>query len=173
MSANLVVDLFSTTDRAVSVGVGSGSDLTVGRIIDMLGANTMCQVFATAPLGGSGAIEVRIQTSDLTTSGSFTDPTSGLAQMPSTVLSGGRVIFNSGLWTSGFSSPVSPVNNAPLFCSGGADFSAFQRPQRYARLIYVSGPFPNPIAAGFISNKKTTGSGGGQTQSPGSGVISV
>lgn len=174
MSANLVVDLFSTCDADVSVSVGSGSNLVVGGIVDLLYANTYCNVFCVGGVvGASGAIEVRLQTSDVLTSGSFTDPTSGLAQLPVNVQSGGALFFNSGLWTSGIYSPSSQVNNSPMFGSGGISFGAFQRPQRYARLILNSGPFPGPIFAGFISNKKTTGSGGGTTQSPGSGAVSV
>lgn len=172
MSANLVVDLFSTTDCDTSISLGSGASFTVGEIVDLLGANTYCNVFCTAG-AGSGAIELRIQTSDTTASGNFTDPTSGLAQLPVNVVSGGVIFFNSGLWVSGFSSPTSCVNNAPLFCSGGISFGAFQRPARYARLINNSGVFPNWFLGGFISNKKVTGSGGGSTLLPSSGTISV
>lgn len=166
MSANLVVDLRNTVDVRPSVVVGSGSDLVVGGIVDLLGANTATQIYVAAGIGGSGAIEVRVQTSDSTASGSFTDPTSGLAAFPSVLLSGGIFITNSGLYTSGYSSPAAPVNNAPLFCSGGTDFAFFQRPHRYARLLYVSGPFPGAIVAGFIGQKRTTGSGGGFSYSP-------
>lgn len=175
MSANLVVDLGATCDYKTSISVGSGSDLTVGAIVDLLGANTYCNVFVNGGLFGSGLINVRVQTSDTTTSGSFTDPTSGLpaGAFPTTFQSGGQFFANSGLWVSGYSSPAAPVNNAPLFCSGGTMFGAFQRPHRYARLILDSGTYPNPINAGFISNKKTIGSGGGSTQAPGSGTVQV
>ncbi len=172
MSANLLVDAFGTLDRATSVAVGSGSDLTVGRIVDLLGANTMCQVWV-AGTAGSGVIEVRVQTSDSTTSGSFTDPTSGLAALPTNFCSGGVLFANSGLWASGWSSPCAPVNNAPVFCSGGIEFGGFQRPHRYARLVYNSGVFPSWITAGFMSNKKTTTSGAGYTLSPTSGGVNV
>lgn len=175
MSANLVVDLRNTTDFRPSVGVGSGSNLTVGEIIDLQNSDTVCNIYVAGAQGASGEIEVRIQTSDDTTSGNFTDPTSGIpaGSFPSVVLSGGRFITNSGLWVSGNQSESAPVNNAPLFCSGGIDFAFFQRPQRYARLILISGAFPNAITAGFVSNKRTTGSGGGFSFQPGSGVVSV
>lgn len=173
MSANLIVDLYSTTDRKASVSVGSGGiGPVIGQIVDLYYANTMCQMYC-AGVANSGSIPLLVQTSDTLTSGSFTDPTSGLAQMPSVLLSGGQWVVNSGLLASGISSPSSPVNNATEFCSGGISFAAFQRPHRYARLISLSGGNTANISAGFISNKKTTGSGAGSTQSPGSGVISV
>jgi hypothetical protein len=172
VSANLVVDLGSTVDRRVSVAVGSGANLVVGEIVDFLGANTYCNVFV-AGAAGSGVIEVRLQTSDSTASGTFTDPTSGLAALPTYVASGGAIFVNSGLAVSGFSSMCAPVASAPVFCSGGIEFGAFQRPHRYARLILNSGVFPNALTAGFISNKKFVGSGAGFTFSPTSGTVSV
>ena len=174
MSASLTVDLANTTDYRPSIIAGSGSNLVVGEIVDLLQANTYTNVFVTGGAGGgSGAVEVRIQTSDALTSGSFTDPTSGLAQLPVNVVSGGCLFANSGLWGSGNYSLSSPVNNAPLWCSGGIQFGAFQRPARYARLLLNSGPYPGAIVAGFVGAKKTTGSGGGFTYSPGSGTVDV
>ena len=171
-SANLVVDIGSTCDYAASVMVGSGSDLLVGRIVDLLHADTYTNVFCAAGVG-SGVIELRIQTSDTLTSGSFTDPTSGLESFPSWIASGGIFFANSGLAVSGNQSISAPVNNAPLFCSGGIQFGAFARPHQYARLLYNSGPFLNWIVAGFVGNKRTIGSGGGFTYSPGSGTVNV
>lgn len=175
MSANLIVDIRNTADFRPSVGVGSGSNLVVGEIVDLQNSDTLCNIYVAGAQGASGAIQVTVQTADDTASGSFTDPTSGIpaGSLPSVLLSGGIFITNSGLWTSGNQSESAPVNNAPLFCSGGIDFAFFQRPQRYARLILNSGPYPNAITAGFISNKRTTGSGGGFTFNPTSGVVSV
>lgn len=175
MSANLAVDLGATTDYRVSVSVGSGSNLIIGAPIDLLYADTYCNLFVAGNgvAGGSGAIDAWIQTAPTTASGDFTDPTSGLAAFPSFISSGGRFICNSGLWTSGISSLTSVVNNVPLFASGGIQFGAFQRPQRYARIILNSGPYPGPITAGFISQKRVTSSGGGFTLLPGSGVVAV
>lgn len=173
MSASLTVDLANTCDYRPSVVVGSGSDLAIGNIVDLLQADTYTNIFVAGGIGGSGAIEVRVQTSDATTSGSFTDPTSGLAAFPVNLVSGGILFANSGLWVSGNYSVTAPVNNAPMFCSGGIFFGAVQRPHRYARLVYNSGPFPGAIVAGFIANKRTTGSGGGFSFSPGSGSVSV
>lgn len=174
MSANLVVDIGATCDYRTSVVVGSGSNEIVGQVVDFLHANTYCNVFVTAAQG-SGAIEVKLQTSESTASGTFSDPTSGLVlgNFPTVIQSGGRFFANSGLWVSGNYSETSVVDNAPLFCSGGIAFAAFQRPHRYARLVLNSGPFPNWITAGFVSNKRTIGSGGGFTLSPTSGAVNV
>ncbi|RJQ24630.1 hypothetical protein C4577_07625 [Candidatus Parcubacteria bacterium] len=165
MSANLVVDIANTCDYRASISMGSGINLTVGEIVDLMHANTYCNVWCAGG-AGSGVIQLRIQTSDTTTSGSFTDPTSGLPQMPVNVESGGTFWVNSGLWVSGNYSVTAPVADAPQFCSGGIAFGAFQRPHQYARLISVSGPFPNWFVAGFVSNKRTTGSGGGFSWQP-------
>lgn len=175
MSASLTIDVRNTCDFRPSVGVGSGSNLVVGEIVDLQNSDTLCNIFVAGAQGGSGAIQVFVQSSDSTASGTFTDPTSGIpnGSFPSVLLSGGIFITNSGLWVSGNQSESAPVNNAPLFCSGGIDFAFFQRPQRYVRLILNSGPYPNAITAGFLSNKRTTGSGGGFTFNPTSGVVSV
>lgn len=176
MSANLIVDIGHTADYQVSVAVGSGSNLVIGNIVDLLHADTYCNLFVAAG-AGSGAIEVRVQTSDSTASGTFVDPTIGLVSgsFPSEILSGGIYFANSGIaWGSGNQSLTTPVGSgAPLFCSGSVQFASFIRTGRYARLFYNSGPFPNYIVAGFISQKKTTGSGGGFSFSPGSGTVNV
>lgn len=174
MSANLIVDIGNTCDYRPSLVIGSGSNLIVGQIVDLLNAHINTNVFvAGGTPGGSGVVEIRVQTADATTSGSFTDPTSGMAQMPAGFASGGVLFANSGLFSSGNQSLSSPVNNAPLFCSGGIMFNHFQRPHRYARLVNNSGVFPGAITAGFIGNKHVTGSGGGFTLNPGSGAVAV
>lgn len=181
MSANLVVDLGNTTDYPLSVVSLSGQSTSVGQIVDLLHANTYTNVWVSA-VGGSGELPVFIQTSDATTSGTFTDPTSGLPAgafpVSERVVSGGIFWVNSGLWTSGSRSPTATINNAPLFHSGGVQLAAFQRPHRYARLVVTSGNASiaaHVILAGFVAQKKTTGAsgGGGFTFSPGSGVVSV
>ena len=175
MSAGLVVDLFGSAQMVPSVIVGSGSDLLVGNIVDLAACgDEATNIFVAAGIGGSGAIEVRVQCSDSTTSGTFTDPTSGKptsAFFANGVLSGGILIANSGLWNSGYNQPCAPINNAPMFCSGGVYGAMFQRGQRYARLLYVSGPFPGAIIAGFAEQKLVTGSGPGYATSPQSGGI--
>lgn len=177
MSANLVVDLGLTCDYRPSLALanlGSVSGITVGAIVDLSDANTNCNIFAAG--NGSGVVGLQVQTSDSLTSGSFTDPTSGLPRtaLPAFLASGGVMFVNSGLHVSGRGSLSSPVNNAPLFCSGGIQFGAFQRIHRYARLIAQSGTAANTLhTAGFISQKRTTGSGGGFSFAPGSGTVSV
>jgi len=169
MSANLVVDIANTCNYDASVMVGSGSNLVVGNIVDLLNANTYCNVWI-ATAAGSGAVEARIQTSDSLTSGSFTDPTSGLSSLPVNVMSGGCIFANSGIWASGYGPYNSVVDNSVLSASGGIFYGAFQRPNRYARLILNSGSFPSWITAGFISQLKTTGSGFGYSWQPQSGT---
>jgi hypothetical protein len=173
MSASLLVDFAQTLNYRVSVRQGSGGGgPIIGEIIDCLHANTYTNVVVQ---GGpsSGSFPVQIQTSDALTSGSFTDPTSGLAALPVNVLSGGLLVVNSGLWASGGISPAPPVNNAPLFCSGNVFAGAFQNPHRYVRLNLLSGAFASEISAAVVGNKRTIGSGGGFTFSPGSGVVNV
>lgn len=172
MSANLVVDIGSTCDFRVSTIQGSGANLIVGEIVDLLHADTACNIFVAGGVG-SGAVQLRVQTSDGLTSGSFTDPTSGMVDFPGGLTSGTILTVNSGLPSSGAQSRGSPVDAAPFFCSGGVDFGYFVRPGRYARLIQVSSVFPNPVIAGFVSQKRTTGSGGGFTFNPGSGSVNV
>lgn len=162
MSANLVVDLFNTTQMTPSIVCSSGGNGTyvcsgaiIGNTVDLLYANTFCNLFISTGISQSGLLRVGVQTSDATTSGSFTDPTSGLPQLPTSFQSGGLIWFNSG----------------GGLVSGAYTAAGFQRPHRYARCIALSGDFFNgPIQAGFVSQLKTTGSGGGYTWVPQSGT---
>ncbi len=174
MSASYLVDAANTLDAKASINLGSGASFTVGEILDLGYANTFTNVVVAGGVG-SGPIEIRAQTSDATTSGSFTDPTSGLAALPVNCVSGGVWFANSGLWASGVSSPFPAVSGAPLFCSGAIQFvGGFQSPHRYVRLINNSGVFPVWFTAGVVKQKKVTGSGtGGWTYSPTSGTINV
>lgn len=177
MSASFLVDAFGSVLMKTSVVVGSGSNLIIGDVVDFLNANAYTNVLVAGGVGGgSGAIEIRIQTSDSTASGTFTDPTSGLpaGSLPQNVVSGGIIWANSGLWGSGAAvNPYVPVNNAPSMCSGNFWAGAFQRPHRYARLIINSGAYPGAVTAGFLGQLRTTTSGGGSSQSPGSGTPSA
>lgn len=167
-SANLVVDLANTVDYFPSLVVVSGAG--VGQIVDLLNANAHCNVFV-AGVANSGSVPFLLQTSDTTNSGDFTDPTSGLpanvfTSFGNKIASGGIFHANSGLYASGNSSPCqAAVTGVPLFQSGNIDFAAFQRPHRYARLNTLSGNAAL-LTAGFVSQKKTTGSGAGYSQSP-------
>lgn len=166
MSASLVVDLGNTVSFQPSIvpanGVGSSpaSGVIVGVPVDLQHNNTLCNLVVTAGVSLSGTFRVAVQTSPDTTSGNFTDPTSGLSQMPTSFLSGGILLCNSGQSTG--------------FISGLAQAAGFQRPHRYARAVVLGSDQNNaPVWAGFISQARATGSGGGFSYSPGSGTVSV
>jgi len=170
MSSSLLVDLAASCQLAPSIvadpalsggGPYSASGAIIGGFVDLTNANTYCNIYFNGGQSFSGRARVAVQTSDATTSGSFTDPTSGLPRtaLPTTLQSGGVLWVNSGA--------------GPLL-SGVFVAAAFQRPQRYARLVVLSGDFfAGAINGGFISQLRTTSSGGGSTQLPGSGTPSV
>lgn len=193
LSANLVVDIggtCATQPSIVSSPVASGacvcvnSGAVVGQSVDLINADTFCNVVIQGQ-SASGQLRVQLQTSDTDVSGNYTDPTSGLARFPRDVASGGIVWINSGGTLGGLlggSIQTGANSGAPL--SGLAEASgfvvavAFQRPQngRYARAIALSETtvqFGGSLQVGFVSQNKTTGSGGGFTLSPGSGAVSV
>jgi hypothetical protein len=191
MSASLLVDLFNTCQLSPSLPsfavaadapipatsggfVSSLSGVMPGDIVDLLNANTVCNVYVVGKAIGSGPLIIGVQTSDSTTSGSFTDPTSGLPQLPGSFSSGGQLIIGSGDWSSSWGGIFGSGVSGQVVLSGFFAASIFQRPHRYARLLVMSG-FMDVVSmqAGFISQLKTTGSGGGFTYAPGSGVISV
>lgn len=175
---NHIVDIANTTDFGVSVQSFSGTDDAIGRIVDLANAHINTNVFVNVVGGLSGVLPIRLQTSDLTTSGSFTDPTSGLPAFPvqGRVSSGGVFWANSGLYASGNSTPYALAADAPLFCSGGTAWASFQRPHRYARAILTSGTAAIAAAivtVGFMGQKIGGVSGGGFTLAPSSGTINV
>lgn len=139
------------------------SGTLVGDWVDLQNGNTNCNVWiSTDPAVNSGGPIIGVQTSPDTTSGNFTDPTSGFAasDLPSWMTSGG--LYRVG--ASGYPSNL---------LSGVIAFGHFQRPHRYARLNFVGGAYVGGLAAGFVTNVRTTGSGGGFTYSPSSGTPSV
>lgn len=233
MSANLHVDCGSTALFCPSISTLSGPSATVvGQIVDMSNSDAFCNIYVAAG-ACSGPLVIAVQTApgqfdsppgvpvqsgaatvysgynifsgSQPLSGFFTDPTSGLSQFPTWLISGGLLVVNSGLWTlpgaqgspgSGTSSgqtfypqlvngyPIgtlpfgpNPIQHgqggfgipalwpssggaAPIFCSGGMAFAAFQRPQQYARLVLLSGAsLPQFVQAGFFAQLMTTGSG--------------
>lgn len=189
MSANLIVDVRDTTRHAVSVvapggGSGIGPGTIIGQVIDFLDANTLTNINIMGG-GMSGVFKFQVQTADVTTSGSFTDPVSGYPEFPTPggILSGGIIVVNSGLRGSGLPPELATMSGSPPFCSGGNHWASFQRPHRYARLNYLSGGFGSGVGlqfgsgtclvGGFVGQKKTTSSGGGFSFSPGSGSVSV
>lgn len=199
MSANTIVDLGNTclfnpsitvTATAVVSGtaVGVSGAAVVGQWLDMSNSDTFCNVFINVgPC--SGPLGIQVQTAPGANvvppftnafsgnifsgagpqSGQFTDPTSGLAQLPTWMSSGGIFWVNSGLYaaaggqnasgaplTNGYptgSLPFgpNPVVNAmggqaillsgswPEMCSGGVAYGAFQRNNQYVRLVLLSG----------------------------------
>ena len=164
MSASLVVDLGSTAPPQASIvpanGVGSSpaSGAIIGIPVDFQHNNVLCNLIVAAGVSQSGTFRVAVQTSPDTTSGNFTDPTSGLSQLPTKFLSGGILLCNSG----------------SAFVSGYGDAAGFQRPHRYVRAVVLAGDQHNaPVWAGFLSQQRTTGSGGGFSLLPGSGSVSV
>lgn len=141
------------------VGATPASGVIVGQNVDLLHANNFCNLTVMGGPSLSGQFRVLVQNSDSTASGTFTDPTSGLAVMPTRFLSGGVLVCNSG--------------NAEMR-SGGLVFAGFVRTGRYARTIIMSGDqFNAPVMTAFTSQLKTPGSGGGFSYSPTSGVVSV
>jgi hypothetical protein len=184
MSANLVVDLGNTClmDNTLppnTGSVGSGgvvdafrSGIMIGASVDMLHADTFCNLLVQGYCATSGPLVLQVQTSDTDVSGNYTDPTSGVSQFPTTFQSGGLLYIGlsgntqPGIFNSGFVS-------GQAILSGFACAAAFQRLGRFARVNMLSGFYAGPLQVTFISNYKTTGSGGGFSYSPGSGTINV
>ena len=182
MSANLVVDLGNTCLMAPSLPGGivvspSGfvaglSGQLVGNTVDLINADTYCNVYVAGTSVTSGPLRVGVHAADAPTSGTFTDPTSGLATMPTSFSSGGWLVIGQSGTNPGVLNAGNGVSGQFLL-SGFTVGAAFMRTGRYARLILGSGFYDGPIQAGFISQLKTTGSGGGFTLAPGSGSVSV
>jgi hypothetical protein len=214
MSANLVVDIGNTCLFGLSIAptatVSPASGVVIGRPVDLKNSDTYTNLFV---VGGpsSGVLIVQVQSAPaisglimsggLPTSGSFTDPTSGLAEFPTGFSSGGLLYLNSGLFATvgggGLSGQMSvgtfgaglnpifqsqggtgnfPVSGSwPVFGSGGVGFGAFLSPGPFVRanIIGAASGFISPVAVGFLANRRTTGSGGGSTMSPQSGTVNV
>lgn len=180
MSANLLVDLGNTCQIGVSITgtpvlsgalVAPCSGAVIGQGVDMLNADTYTNLFVMG-FSASGQLRVQIQTSDTDVSGSYTDPTSGLAALPGRFQSGGLLWINSGGAGGGVFDTW--VSGQQALASGFGGAQGFQRPHRYARANLLSGDFgAGPIVVGFIGNLRTTHSGTGFTFSPGSGTVSV
>lgn len=138
------------------------SGVIVGAPVDFVNADVFTNLFVAAGASLSGGFRVLCQTSDSTASGTFTDPTSGLADMPTKFLSGGVMVVGSGT--------ASGMNVA----SGLFDSAGFLSPHRYGRVLVLSGDLHNaPVFAGFVKQLRTWGSGAGFDQSPTSGTVSV
>lgn len=190
-SANLIVDIGNTAQfqptilpggggigvTSGQIGIVSGiimvaSGGIVGQSVDMLHSDTFCNLMvAGQALNTSGQLRIAVQTSDSDTSGNYTDPTSGLAVMPTSFQSGGILWLNSGGAGSG---TIGGGISGNAMQSGFVQFAAFQRPGRFARAVALSGDFfVGPLMVGFVAQNKTTGSGGGYTLAPSSGTVNV
>lgn len=146
------------------------SGVSIGTPIFMGNANGFDNLYVMGQaVLSSGPLLLQVQCSDTDTSGTYTDPTSGLAQLPTYFSSGGILIINSGS-TGGI---LNGLASGQAVLSGFAQGAAFQRPQTFVRVNMLSGFFIGNVQAGLISQLRTTGSGGGTTQAPGSGTVSV
>ena len=191
-SAGLVVDLGNTALFAVSwpstgvaaddaILITSGgamsslSGVLIGAVVDLLQADTYCNLWAAGKGFGSGPLLLQVQTADAVTSGSFTDPTSGLAagDRPGAFLSGTILVIGSGPATDATLGILGSGYSGSFLLSGWAVGQGFVRVGRYARVNVLSGFYDGTLVAGFLSQLKTTGSGGGFSFSPGSGSVSV
>lgn len=176
MSAGYVVDLGNTTVFIPSQAGGSlfpGSGANIGNIVDLLNCDTYTNlVIGTISQFTSGQLRIAVQTSDLTTSGTFTDPMSGFTTFPSVFASGGIVFLNSGGGANG--GTFGPGVSGQFVQSGVFAVAGFQRPHRYVRSIAISGDLGRwDSTVGFLGQQHTTGSGGGVTFQPTSGVVNV
>lgn len=143
----------------------------MGSIVDLTQCNAMCNLYVAGRALGSGPLVVGVQCSDSTTSGSFTDPTSGLSQLPTWFSSGGFIIIGSGPDPAGVRG--SGVSGS-MIQSGFLALAGFQRTGQFARVIVASGFMDVTCPqAGFMSQLRTTGSGGGFSLAPSSGAVSV
>ena len=160
MSASYLVDLKGSADldlsltspAGVSAYLAPASGIIIGGIIDFIHANSFTNLLVAAGQSNSGTFRLGVQTSDTTNSGDFVAPYSGSAYLPTAFTSGMVLTFGSTAYNSGF-----------------IDSAAFQAPARYGRinlLAETTDQWQGALLAGFVRQYKTTGSGGGFTQSP-------
>ena len=177
MSASYAVDLGNTTYSMPSVLAGPAfpaSGAIIGNTLDMINANSFTNLTIVGGCANlSGQLRVQVVTGD-NPSSLNQNPVSGLAALPGVFESGGIVRLNSGGLLGGtFGLPVS--GQSIVAGSGGFQvFAGFQRPHRYIACVVLSGDFfTGSLTVGFTAQLKTTGSGGGFTLSPASGVVNV
>lgn len=174
------MDLYDTCDTLTSIVptpflsgglVAPGSGAFVGNGVFLGNDNSFCNLFATGQ-SFSGRLRLAVQCADADVSGQYTDPTSGMSALPTAFQSGGILWLNSGLDGGVFGPVVSGQN----MISGFFAAAGFQRPGTFARVIALAegtAQFAGPLTAGFVSQRRTTGSGPGYTLSPSSGTINV
>jgi hypothetical protein len=164
MSANLIVDVTNTANYEVSAFANTNNlsgATTIGQIVDLLNSDTYCNLFVVAP-GVSGVIQVQVQCTNqlndagsgsfwsgggFPVSGAFTDPTSGLPQLPTVFQSGGNVYFNSGVYQlpGGGFPPTSGGNIQPLVGGYPAGSVPFGLTPIYNA---QGGAYPIPVLSG-------------------------
>lgn len=175
MSSSLLVDLGNTCQLGLSVatsGAFAASGALIGAVQNMQNANTFCNVMvAGMPTTPSGVLRIQVQSANTNSSGSFTDPTSGLAALPTSFSSGGILILNSGGLLGGV---INTAASGQHFYSGFAASAGFQRPGVFVRANVLSGDFYNgALTVTFVSQLRTSSSGGGYSYQPTSGVVRV
>lgn len=180
MSASTTVDLGNTCQILPSItGAGPGSGIVyaasgaiIGQSIDRLNSDTFCNLLVQGQaVFGSGLLRVAVQSANADVSGQYTDPTSGLAALPTAFSSGGILWINSGALGGGV---LGALTSGQAVQSGFSAAAGFQAPGRYVRANVLSGDFyAGPLNVSFVSQLHTTGSGGGFSMSPSSGAVSV
>jgi len=181
VSASYLVDLNNTTQQGASLFstpilsgacVCPSSGAQIGLTIDMINSDSYCNLFAGG-VSASGQLRLQVQCSDSDVSGNFTDPTSGLAQFPTAFASGGILWINSGGAGNGV---LGGFASGQCIASGWFGGAAFVRTGRFARVNALNegaAQYGGALVAGFVSQLKTTGSGGGFSYQPSSGSVSV
>ena len=160
-----LITTIQPTGTSTSGNIFAASGATIGGSCAMPYSDTYCNVLVTAqPTYASGQLRVQVQTAPADVSGQYTDPTSGLAQLPTWFQSGGILILNSGGILGG---TIAAQTSGDSFYSGCCKAAAFQRPNVFARANVLSGDFfAGSLAVSFISQYRTTGSGGGFSFQP-------
>ena len=182
MSASYLVDLGGSCQltptifglQAVSGNVYAASGATIGQSCYTPFSDSACNVVIQGNCAyGSGQLRIQVQSAPADVSGQYTDPTSGLSQMPSWFSSGGLLWLNSGaLLGMTVGGQNSGQASGHQISSGFAESAYFLKPFPYIRANVLSGDFYcGDLNVAFVSQFKTTGSGAGFTLSPqGSGV---
>jgi hypothetical protein len=170
-SAGYVIDLGNETFSYPSILNQSGgtflaSGALVGQGINFANQNAMCNLHVCGnAIFASGQARIAVQCSDTDTSGTYTDPTSGMPNFPGAFASGGILWLNSGQVSSGVlnngASGQGPLTSGFSVCQG------FQRPFTFVRAVALSGDFfAGSLTVNFFSQQRSVGSGGGFSTSP-------
>jgi len=177
----LIVDIGGTAQSVLSIGsppllsgsfTAAGSGTVIGQSCNLINSDTYCNI-NIAGISQSGQLRVQVQTADTDTSGSYTDPTSGLPQFPTSFQSGGILWINSGGVLGGV---LAGQTSGYAIASGFNVFAAFIRNGTFVRANVIgegTSQYAGPLTVSFVSQNKTTGSGGGAWSQSGVPVINV